>query len=210
MSSQLSSRNVMTDLALSNPAALYHPNNADLVCKTIVQCLQVNSLDPEPPTPTAATLVMIRISALAVTIHVMVLEVMTAGAVDASTLRMVMTGATRYRLLSCSKASKQSVMSWAYAHWTSLMLVPKLHGLASSLSAPSPHMGEKSAVCLATPQAIPKLSWERHLQCAFKSSIKSPGHSCAVTGTNVHLHASTHLHSSAPCGLWGSAGKSSV
>ncbi len=98
-----------------------------------MQCLQANSLDPELPTPTAATLVMIPVMVLVVMILGMVLVPMIAGPADVNTLRMVMTGGTPYRLLS---RSQHSVLSWA--HWTSLVLIHRLHGLASSVLAPLP------------------------------------------------------------------------
>jgi len=76
-----------------------------------MQWLQVNSLQPELPTPTAAILLMIPVLALVVMILVMALVVMTAGPADANTLRMVMTGGRLYHLLSCSRVSQQLVMS---------------------------------------------------------------------------------------------------
>lgn len=81
-----------------------------------MQCLQVNNLDPEPPTPMAAILVMIPVLALVVMIRGTALVLMIAGPADVNTLRMVMTGGTPYRLLL---RSQHSVLSWA--HWTSLV-----------------------------------------------------------------------------------------
>ena len=106
-----------------------------------MQCLQVNSLDPEHPIPMAATLVMIPVLALVVMIPVTALVVMIAGPADASTLKMVMTGGRLHCLLTCSRVSQQSVMSWAYAHWTSLVLIHRLHGLAKFvITSPLDHL----------------------------------------------------------------------
>lgn len=115
---------------------LYDLSNASLICKIIVQCLQANSLDPELPTPMAATLEMIPALALVVMILGMALVLMIAGPAGVNTLRMVMTGGTPYRLLL---RSQHSVLSWA--HWMTLVLIHRLHGLASSVLAPLPCQG---------------------------------------------------------------------
>lgn len=172
----------MKDLALRNAAASRTTGFINqVVCKTLVQCLQVNSLDPEHPIPMAATLVMIPVLALVVMILVMVLVVMIAGPADASTLKMVMTGGRLHCLLTCSRVS-QSIMSWAHAHWTLLVLIHRLHGLASSLLPPPPltwgrswQLASNSPSCS---QAIMAKTYRNKIH--MKSCIPSPGHSCAV------------------------------